>query len=334
MISVQNVTKRYGSVLALDDVSFEVSAGEVLGFLGPNGAGKTTTMKILTCYIVANAGTVTVAGYDVLERSLEVRRRVGYLPESVPLYSDMRVIDYLRFIARAREVPAKERTPAIARVVSECGLGPMLGAGIGELSKGYRQRLGLAQAMIHNPDILILDEATSGLDPSQIVEIRGLIREIGREKTVIFSTHVLQEVSAVCSRVLIINEGRLVADDTPEALRARASRQQTSIVQIKGPAEAVEQALRALSGVRTCRRAAADGNVHEFRVESELGVEIGEKIFELVRDRRWTLRELRTERATLEDVFLALTKADASSPDASSAKAPAAGAPKQGGAAT
>jgi ABC-2 type transport system ATP-binding protein len=322
MISVQNVSKRYGSVVALDDVSFEVSAGEVLGFLGPNGAGKTTTMKILTCYIVANAGSVTVAGYDVLERSLEVRRRVGYLPESVPLYTDMRVIDYLRFIARAREVPAKERTPAIARVVSECGLAPMLGAGIGELSKGYRQRVGLAQAMIHNPDILILDEATSGLDPSQIVEIRGLIREIGREKTVIFSTHILQEVSAVCSRVLIINEGRLVADDTPEALRGRAGHEQTSIVHVKGPVEAVEQALRALSGVRSCRRVGArDGGAHEFRVESKLGVEIGQKVFELVRDRGWTLSELRTERATLEDVFLALTKGEA----------PAAAPRKQGG---
>jgi len=313
MISVQNVTKRYGSVVAVDDISFEVSAGEVLGFLGPNGAGKTTTMKILTCFIVANSGTVTVAGHDVLERSLEVRRRVGYLPESVPLYSDMRVIDYLRFIARAREVAAKERTPAIGRVVSECGLGPMLGAGIGELSKGYRQRLGLAQAMIHDPDILILDEATSGLDPSQIVEIRSLIREIGREKTVIFSTHVLQEVSAVCSRVLIINEGRLVADDAPEALRERASSEQTSVAHIKGPLVAVGQALGAVPGVHSHQVLGADeSGYHRFRVESDLGVEIGRRIFELVRNNGWTLSELRTERATLEDVFLTLTKGDAS----------------------
>ncbi len=312
MISVQNVTKRYGSVVALDDISFEVSAGEVLGFLGPNGAGKTTTMKILTCFIVANAGTVRVAGHDVIEHSLEVRRRVGYLPESVPLYGDMRVIDYLRFIARAREIPARERKGAISCVVSDCGLGPMLGAGIGELSKGYRQRLGLAQAMIHNPDILILDEATSGLDPSQIVEIRNLIREVGRERTVIFSTHVLQEVSAVCSRVLIINEGRLVADDSPEALRARASHEQTSVVRIKGPREAIEQALDATPKVRGCEFSGTkDGGYHEFRVESDIGANVGEKIYGLVRDRGWTLNELRTERATLEDVFLALTKGEA-----------------------
>jgi ABC-2 type transport system ATP-binding protein len=313
MINVQNVTKRYGSVVALDDMSFEVSAGEVLGFLGPNGAGKTTMMKILTCFIVANAGAVTVAGHDVIEQSLEVRRRVGYLPESVPLYSDMRVIDYLRFIARAREVPAKDRKSAIGRVVSDCGLGPMLGAGIGELSKGYRQRLGLAQAMIHNPDILILDEATSGLDPSQIVEIRTLIREVGRERTVIFSTHILQEVSAVCSRVLIINEGRLVADDTPEGLGGLAGREQTSVVRIKGPHEEIVRAIEAVPEVRVCRVAATgDDGFHELRVESERGVEIGVKLFELVRDRGWTLSELRTERVTLEDVFLALTRGEAS----------------------
>ncbi len=312
MISVQNVTKRYGSVVALDGISFEVSSGEVLGFLGPNGAGKTTTMKILTCFIVANAGTVSVAGYDVIEHSLDVRRRVGYLPESVPLYGDMRVIDYLRFIARAREVPARERKRAIGRVVSDCGLGPMLGAGVGELSKGYRQRLGLAQAMIHDPDILILDEATSGLDPSQIVEIRALIREVGREKTVIFSTHVLQEVSATCSRVLIINEGRLVADDAPEALRAQASREQTSLVQIKGAGGTeIKQALDALAEVRSCRLlGAGPGGYHELRVESDFGVAIGERLFKLVREKGWTLNELRTERATLEDVFLALTKGE------------------------
>jgi len=312
MISVQNVTKRYGSVVAVDDVSFDVSSGEVLGFLGPNGAGKTTTMKILTCFIVANAGTVTVADYDVIEHSLEVRRRVGYLPESVPLYTDMRVIDYLRFIARAREIPAKERTGAISRVVGECGLGPMLGAGVGELSKGYRQRLGLAQAMIHDPDILVLDEATSGLDPSQIVEIRALIREVGREKTVIFSTHILQEVSAVCSRVLIINEGRLVADDTPDGLRDRAGREQMSVVQINGPASEVERALGAAPGVRACTLVGAkqDG-YHEYRVESDRGVAIGERLFELVRGQGWTLNELRTERATLEDVFLTLTRGEA-----------------------
>jgi ABC-2 type transport system ATP-binding protein len=312
MISVQNVTKRYGSVVALDDISFEVSAGEVLGFLGPNGAGKTTAMKILTCFIVANAGTVSVGGYDVIERSLDVRRRVGYLPESVPLYGDMRVIDYLRFIARAREIPARERKRAIGRVASDCGLGPMLGAGVAELSKGYRQRLGLAQAMIHDPDILVLDEATSGLDPSQIVEIRTLIREVGREKTVIFSTHVLQEVSATCSRVLIINEGRLVADDTPEALRAQASREQTSIVQIKGAGgKEIKQALDALADVRSCRLLDAGGaGYHELRVESDFGVEIGERLFKLVRDKGWTLSELRTERATLEDVFLSLTKGE------------------------
>jgi len=312
MISVRNVTKHYGSVVALDGISFEMSAGEVLGFLGPNGAGKTTTMKILTCFIVANSGTVEVAGHDVLEHTLEVRRRVGYLPESVPLYADMRVIDYLRFIARAREIPGKERTRAISRVVSDCGLGPMLGAGISELSKGYRQRVGLAQALIHDPDILILDEATSGLDPNQIIEIHTLIRELGREKTVIFSTHILQEVPAVCSRVLIINEGRLVADDTPDSLQDRASGVQTSVVRIKGPLDLVEETLGAAPAARRCTLVEAhEGGFHEFRVESDFGAEIGASIFELVRDRDWVLSELRTERATLEDVFQTLTKKDA-----------------------
>ena len=208
MIEVRNLTKRYGSTVAVNNVSFDAEAGEVLGFLGPNGAGKTTTMRVLTCFLPADDGTASIDGYDIFENSIEVRQRIGYLPESAPLYGDMGVIDYLKFIAEIRNIPKSERNDRIKSVVEICGLGPMIQKDVGELSKGYRQRLGLAQSLVHDPPILILDEPTSGLDPSQIIEIRNLIKEIGKEKTIIFSTHILSEVSATCSRVLIISDGQ------------------------------------------------------------------------------------------------------------------------------
>ena len=224
MIEVINLTKRYGPTVAVDNVSFDAKAGEVLGFLGPNGAGKTTTMRILTGYLSADEGTAKVAGYDVFEESIEVRKRIGYLPESAPLYTDMGVIDYLKFIAQIRDIPKSQRSQRIKDVVDTCGLEKMIQKDVGELSKGYRQRLGLAQSLIHDPPILVLDEPTSGLDPSQIIEIRNLIREIGKEKMIIFSTHILPEASATCSRILIINDGQIVANGTPDELAGRGAR--------------------------------------------------------------------------------------------------------------
>ncbi len=240
MISVRGLSKTFGSTVAVNNISFDVNNGEVLGFLGPNGAGKTTTMRILTCYLSPDNGTATVAGFDVFENSLEVRKRVGYLPESAPLYLDMDVVSYLRFVADIRGIPRNLTGERIRRMVDTCGLSSVVGRNIGELSKGYKQRVGLAQTLIHDPEILILDEPTTGLDPSQIIEIRELIKEIGRERTVILSTHILPEVEATCSRVLIINEGVIVASGTPEELHAAVGGEDLIHVSIKtggGPAE-------------------------------------------------------------------------------------------------
>jgi ABC-2 type transport system ATP-binding protein len=213
-VVVDGLTKTYGNFKALDRISFAVQPGEIVGFLGPNGAGKSTTMKILTCFMAATEGTAKVAGFDVHADSAEVRKRVGYLPENVPLYDDMLVWDYLTFIAEVRRVPKSQRKARIDEVIGRTGLDNVVHREISELSKGYRQRVGLAQAIIHKPDVLILDEPTTGLDPNQIIEIRDVIKEIGQEKTIIFSTHILQEISAVCDRIVIINRGKLVADGT------------------------------------------------------------------------------------------------------------------------
>src|SRR3954469_19259850 len=221
MIDIQGLTKRFGTTEALKGLSFEVAKGQVVGFLGPNGAGKTTTMRILAGYSTPTQGTARVGGLDVTQDTLAARKLIGYLPESNPLYEEMMVVDFLRFTAEVREVPAETRSARIRRAVERCGLGQVLGKDIGQLSKGYRQRVGLAQAILHEPELLILDEPTSGLDPNQIVEIRNLIKELGREKTVILSTHILSEVQSTCTRVLIINGGKLVADDAPERLTTR-----------------------------------------------------------------------------------------------------------------
>jgi ABC-2 type transport system ATP-binding protein len=221
MIKVENLTKEYGANRAVDQVSFNVRKGEVLGFLGPNGAGKSTTMKILTCFLAPTSGSAQVAGFDVFDQSLEVRQHVGYLPEDTPLYKDMSVLEHLEFAANMHGMTGDRVHARIKEIGGRCGLSDVAGKLVGELSKGYRQRVGLAQAMLHDPDILILDEPTSGLDPNQIAEIRALIKEVGKEKTVILSTHILPEVQATCSRMLIISGGKLVADGTPDELRAR-----------------------------------------------------------------------------------------------------------------
>ena len=307
MIEVKNLTKRYGATVAVNDVSFDAKAGEVLGFLGPNGAGKTTTMRILTCYLSADAGTAKVAGYDVFEESIEVRKQIGYLPESAPLYTDMGVLDYLNFIAQIRNIPKSQRKERIREVIDICGLEKVIQKDVGELSKGYRQRLGLSQALIHAPSILILDEATSGLDPSQIIEIRNLIKEIGKEKMIIFSSHILPEVSATCSRILIINEGRLVANGTPEELAGRAKGQEVVHISIRGPREEIEAKLNDLSFVSDYKCVKSDDAILGYRISSQQGNNAAEEIFQFVVDNHWSLSELRQETVSLEDVFLQLT---------------------------
>ena len=307
MIEVRNLTKRYGPTVAVDNVSFDAKAGEVLGFLGPNGAGKTTTMRILTCYLSADEGTVKVAGYDVFEDSFEVRKRIGYLPESAPLYTDMGVIDYLKFIAEIRDIPKSQRSQRIKDVVDICGLEKMIQKDVGELSKGYRQRLGLAQSLIHDPPILVLDEPTSGLDPNQIIEIRNLIREIGKEKMIIFSTHILSEVSATCGRILIINDGQIVANGTPDELAGRAQGEEVVHISIRGPREEIEAKLEELSIVSDFKRVKSDDGVCGYQIVSRKGKNTAEELFHFVVQNRWSLTELRQEAISLEDVFLQLT---------------------------
>ena len=307
MIEVRNLTKRYGPTVAVDNVSFDAKSGEVLGFLGPNGAGKTTTMRILTCYLSADEGTVKVAGYDVFEESFEVRKRIGYLPESAPLYTDMGVIDYLKFIAEIRHIPKSQRSQRIKDVVDICGLEKMIQKDIGELSKGYRQRLGLAQSLIHDPPILVLDEPTSGLDPNQIIEIRNLIREIGKEKMIIFSTHILSEVSATCGRILIINDGQIVANGTPDELAGRAQGEEVVHISIRGPREEIEAKLEELSMVSDFKRVKSDDGVCGYQIVSQKGKNTAEELFHFVVQNHWSLTELRQETISLEDVFLQLT---------------------------
>jgi len=312
MIQVQNLTKKYGSTVAVRDISFSVARGEVLGFLGPNGAGKTTTMRILTGFLPADEGTVKIAGYDVDEQSLEVRKRLGYLPESAPLYEDMGVIDYLEYVGEMRGFTGSERTRRVRRMIDVCGLSSMVTKNIGQLSKGYRQRVGLAQAMIHEPDILVLDEPTSGLDPNQIVEIRALIKTLGREKTVILSTHILPEVQATCSRVMIIAGGALVADDTPEGLALKASGGQELFATFRGPGPDIESALsNGFDGASRVEFAGAAG-AGLFRYRFVLGsggdpAAIAESVFRLAVDKGWAITELRHDTASLEDVFRQLT---------------------------
>ena len=308
MIEVQALTKRYGQERAVDGISFQVRSGEVLGFLGPNGAGKTTTMKVITCYLPPTEGTVQVNGMDVRTEPLEVRRQIGYLPEHTPLYLDMQVYDYLGFVAAMRGVASDRRSRRIADMAEVCGLGDVLQKPIETLSKGYRQRVGLAQAMIHDPEILILDEPTTGLDPNQIVEIRELIKAIGREKTVILSTHILPEVQASCDRVLIIHRGRLVADGTPQDLQdkfAGGQRVQLGVVQGDG----IEEALAARTDVRVLDHAQESSGEHRFTLATDRTDDIRPDLFRLAVDRGWVLSELHRDQANLEDVFRQLTAA-------------------------
>ncbi|MGB4098520.1 MAG: ATP-binding cassette domain-containing protein [bacterium] len=311
MINVKGLTKWFGSTLAVDNITFQVPAGQVLGFLGPNGAGKTTTMRILTGYLPADEGSAQVAGYDIYSQSLEVRKRIGYLPENAPLYLDMDVPDFLHFIASIRKIPTSDIGKATKRIVDLCGLKLVMHKKIGELSKGYRQRVGLAQAMIHNPDILVLDEPTSGLDPNQIVEIRELIKELGREKTVILSTHILPEVTATCDRILIIDEGKLIADGTPQELTKKSAEQATLWVTVKSEADIPVDSFTRFNGVHSVFRDMEfrQGSLFQrFGLKLESNVNPAADIFRYAVESGWILTELHLETATLEEVFTQLTK--------------------------
>jgi ABC-2 type transport system ATP-binding protein len=304
MIEVEGLSKHYGPVTAIRDVSFSVKRGEIVGFLGPNGAGKTTTMRILSCFMPATSGTARVAGFDVLSRSLEVRRRIGYLPENVPLYGEMKVGAYLDFVAEAKGVGRAERRGRIAEVMERCDIAEVQHRLIGKLSKGYRQRVGLAQALVNDPDVLILDEPTIGLDPVQVAEIRALIKSLAGQHTVILSTHILPEVSMVCEGVIIINRGRIAAQGSLDRLAEEFFPTARIQLQVGGPVEAVGPALRQVPGVlRVEHQASADG-VGTYLVEAVRDRDVRGAIAQLVADRRWALLELHQLGMSLEEVFL------------------------------
>lgn len=312
MIHIEGLTKRYGNTEALRGLSFEVPKGQVVGFLGPNGAGKSTTMRILAGYVKPTSGVAKVGDLDVVQRPVEARRFIGYLPENNPLYEEMMVVDFLKFIAEVRQVPVTQRTARIKSAVERCGLGQVLGKDISQLSKGFRQRVGLAQAILHEPDLLILDEPTSGLDPNQIVEIRALIKDLGREKTVILSTHILSEVQSTCSRVLIVSGGQLVADDSPERLTSSGEGGEVTVIlasKFNTPldAAAVGAALRGVPGITQVDPAAGEGgNTLGFKLRH--GLEDPRRaLFEHVVKQDLVLLEARRTQVSLEDTFRKLT---------------------------
>ena len=308
MISVRNLTKFYGPTLAVDNVSFEVEKGTVVGFLGPNGAGKSTTVRIITCYLSPTTGTVLVEDHSILTDSLEVRKKIGYLPENAPLYLDMNVVDYLRFMQNMRGSSLSTNGKRIKLVIDRCGLGGVVHKNIGELSKGYRQRVGLAQALVHDPDILILDEPTVGLDPNQIIEIRNLIRELGREKTIILCSHILPEVEATCNRVLIINEGKIVADGTPAELQSSFEGRGRITLQAKNNLDAFESKIPSVPGVeRIIQRKRVNDNLVNLEIETFKGTDPREEIFNLCKSNNTVLLELKREETSLEDIFRKLT---------------------------
>ena len=308
MIEVQHVTKQYGRVTAVDDVSFRVERGEILGFLGPNGAGKTTTMRILTGYMPATEGKAIVAGYDVFLNPIEAKKRTGYLPETPPLYPDMTVREYLDFVARIKGVPPAERKTRVATVMQRTRVADMAERHCAKLSKGYKQRVGLAQALIHNPEVLILDEPTAGLDPKQIIETRELIRGLGGDHTIVLSTHILPEVAQTCQRVVIINNGRVVAVDTPENLTARLTGSETMFVHVDAMGAEAGPALASVPGVTRVQASASGG----FEVESERGTDVRRDIAKTIVNRGWGLLELRPMRMSLEEVFLKVTTKEGS----------------------
>ena len=309
MIRVTELTKDYGPRRAIDNLTFDANKGEIVGFLGPNGAGKTTTMRILTGYIPPTSGKAEVGGFDVVEKSLEVRRLVGYLPETVPLYPDMSIYDYLKYMADLHQVKnAEDRVDEVLEMVH---LEDRAEGYIGNLSKGMRQRVGIAQALLHHPEVLILDEPTIGLDPAQIIEVRNLIREVGKERTVLLSTHILSEAQQVCNRVLIINKGKIVAEDTPERLQSSLTGAQRVQLKVRGDSDEVSGVIKGVKGV-TSVAVQPDGSI-EF--DSDPGVEIRPQVARAVIQAGYDLLDLHTLNLTLEEIFLQLTREEPAAPE-------------------
>jgi ABC-2 type transport system ATP-binding protein len=313
-IAVRNLTKYYDTEKAVNDISFDVKTGEILGFLGPNGAGKTTTMKIITCYMPPTSGSVEVEGFDIAEHSFEVRKKIGYLPEMNPLYLDMNVLEYLEYSARLHGLKDGLLKSRLKEMIDVCGIATVRHKDIGELSKGFRQRVGLAQAMIHDPEVLILDEPTSGLDPNQIVEIRNLIRQLGRAKTVVLSTHILTEVQATCDRVIIINDGGIVADGTLEQLQQDFRGSEKISLELKLPAGKIVNAMtdmypkfKEISQVESVEYGGQEGDLHKFSIHTVKGNDIREEIFRRAVSEGWVLLEMSRKATSLEEVFRKLT---------------------------
>jgi ABC-2 type transport system ATP-binding protein len=317
LIEVQDLTKSYGSVTAVDHVSFTVNKGEILGFLGPNGAGKTTTMRILTGYMPATSGTARIAGFDVFEDSLEVRRHIGYLPEAPPVYPDMTVASYLDFVARIKNVPSERRAERVADAMHKTNIEDKRDQLIKRLSRGYKQRVGLAQALVHDPDVIILDEPTVGLDPKQIIEVRHLIKGLAGNHTIILSTHILPEVSMTCDRVVIINKGKVAAVDTPENLTAQLKGGQKIRVEVQAPERSLQELLAQIPGVSRTQIEAAHANGHvTATVEAAAGKDVRSQIAAGVVQKGWPLFELRGVSLSLEDIFLELTTEDSAHSEA------------------
>jgi ABC-2 type transport system ATP-binding protein len=316
LIEVQQLTKRYGPFTAVNDISFRVEKGEILGFLGPNGAGKTTTMRVLTGYMPPTEGRAIVAGYDIMEQPIEAKRRIGYLPETPPLYPEMSVRDYLLFVSRIRGVPRSERKSRVDTIMGRTRIADVATRHCGKLSKGYRQRVGLAQALLHNPEVLILDEPTAGLDPKQIIETRQLIKELGGDHTIVLSTHILPEVSQTCHRVVIINKGRVVAVDTPENLTSKLRGSETMYVQVDAVGLDVKTALEDVPGITKVALADTRGTVSGFEISSEAGRDVRRELAATIVRRGWGLLELRPLRMSLEEIFLHLTTEEAPAPAA------------------
>lgn len=307
MIEVKNLTRYYGQKPAIQNVTFNVEKGEVLGFLGPNAAGKTTTMRILTCYMPATSGTAKVAGFDVFDQSMEVRRRIGYLPETPPLYPEMTVESYLKFVGKIKGVDSRDLKKRVDKVMDLVNIDNVRKTIVGKLSKGYRQRVGLAQALVHDPEVLILDEPTVGLDPKQIIDVRKLIKSLGGDRTIILSTHILPEVSQTCTRVVIINEGQVVAEDTPENLTRRLQGNEKIYVEVEGPVEAIEKELQSLEIVSSVAREKQTNGKVSFIVESIPNRDIRKDIAKTIVQKGWGLFEMRPVGMSLEEVFLRLT---------------------------
>ena len=308
MIKVENLSKRYAGVAALNGVSFEVQPGEIVGFLGPNGAGKSTTMRILTGFIPATSGRAEVAGFEVFENSLEVRRRVGYMPENNPLYVDMRVSEYLKFRAKLKGLARARRKARIPQVLEMCGIKDVRRRIIGQLSKGYRQRVGLADALLSEPDLLILDEPTIGLDPVQIRQVRQLIKDLGKQHTILLSTHILPEVEMTCNRVIIIHHGKILASDTPENLMKTIHAGGLIQAEVLGPGLEVEAKIAAVPGVDSVMAKPGEDEFVRYVIQPKPGIDPREEIFQAVAKGGWVLRELSRSRTTLEDIFVQITR--------------------------